>query len=772
MFRPIATVAAIVSVTAALVISSGRLPAQEVIRLEGQSLSVTPVFEEENRPQAFVGAPPAAMTTVGGDTVVTCVAYSPDGQTLALGDGPNRPICTLGAPPPLNPNGGLIRLIDTKTNRARATLGPKKRAGHEYEVKDLRFSADGTRLISFESDASRDKDRDDAREHFSVWDLAHGGPPVVVAERRQIGTARWREHAHDMAPDGRSLAAVDDQAIACIWDATNGQRRIAVRPAHTPPRSATSVKFSPDSSALAVGFEGGAVVVVDTSSGRQLASLPDDPGGDARFQVDLLAFAPGGHLLASYASFVAEVAENKWIRGSKLRLFDIAEARERSRPHVLDSEMIDCMTFTPDAKALVTGSTDAVVKIWDAATGRERTFLKGKNSGILSLAFSPDGKILASGHRDSVTLWDAASWKERAFLSEMLLGNIDQLAFHPDGRFLISTGLALKIWDVRAAVAPRFDEGHTYEVMAVAYSPDGKSLASGSMDRTVKIWDLAARKPRATLRGHEGDVTAVVYAPDGRTVISGSRDRTVRIWDASQGTERAKLIGHSAHVTSVALSPDGRTIASGGGADPFRVREALDTRPDDSGEVKLWDLIDGRLLATSRQKISPVNAVAFSPDGRTLAIGKEDDTIDLWDRASGQIRTIPWADPKNTGEHGVLCLSYSPDGRWLAAGGRNSSVRIWKATRSEDPPSATLKHGSNVAALAFSPDGNFLAACDWNREIIVWNANTGQELGRVESPTNWFNSLTFSPDGRSLAAGNRDTSISIFAFERAFRPTR
>lgn len=545
MTRPIKNVVGIVSVVAALIISPGRLPAQDVIRLEGRPLFTTPVLDKEDRPQAPAGEEPAAMMTMGGDTVITRVAYSPDGETLAVGDGPNRPICVLGGLPPMNPNGGLIRLIDTRTNRVRATLGPDKKAGHEYEVKDLRFSPDGSRLISYETDTSREQDGHKSKGHFTVWDLTRGKPSVVLAERNQV-FGRGRDY--DVAPDGRSLVAIDDDRMARTWDVESGQSRPAVRASDDPRRRATCVKFSPDGRSLALGLVGGATLLVDAASGRRLASFPDGPDDQGRFEIDLLAFAPGGRLLASKASFLTKVAD-KWITISTLRLFDLTEGRELPRPHVLDDEMFYCMTFTPDGQALVTGGPDAVVKVWDATTGRERTSFKRWDSWVLSLAFSPDGKVLAAGDRNSITLWDPATGKERASLPETF-GDVNQLSFHPHGKALASTGGTLRVWDVRAALAPRFDEGHISGVTSLAYSPDGKTLASASKDCTVKVWDLGGRKPRATLRGHEDEVTSVAYTPDGKGVISGSRDRTVRLWEPREGKERARLVGHSVPVAS------------------------------------------------------------------------------------------------------------------------------------------------------------------------------------------------------------------------------
>lgn len=188
--------------------------------------------------------------------------------------------------------------------------------------------------------------------------------------------------------------------------------------------------------------------------------------------------------------------------------------------------------------------------------------------------------------------------------------------------------------------------------------------------------------------------------------------------------------------------------------------------------MKLWDLASGRLVATPLEKASPVNAVAFSPDGSTLAILKEDGTVDLWDRAERKVRTLPFDDPEGQGSRDIFCLAYSPDGRRLAAGRLDRTIRVWEGLPGRATPSATLRHEEFVVALAFSPDGKHIAACDDDETIIVWDADTGREVGRIKSPTDSFTSLAFSPDGRSLAGGNRDASISIFTFEKAFRPAR
>ncbi|KAF4417680.1 Vegetative incompatibility protein HET-E-1 [Colletotrichum fructicola] len=237
-------------------------------------------------------------------------------------------------------------------------------------------------------------------------------------------------------------------------------------------------------------------------------------------------------------------------------------------------------------------------------------------------------------------------------------GSVMSVAFSPDGRQLASGShdSTVKLWDTATGQCQQTLEGHSDWVRSVAFSPDGRQLASGSDDSTVKLWDTATGQCQQTLEGHSSDVWSVAFSPDGRQLASGSRDSTVKLWDTATGQCQQTLEGHSSDVNSVAFSPDGRQLASGSG----------------DNTVKLWDTATGQCQQTLEGHSSYVNSVAFSPDGRQLSSGSGDSTVKLWDTATGQCQQTLEGHSSD-----VNSVAFSPDGRQLASGSHDSTVKLW-----------------------------------------------------------------------------------------------
>ena len=230
--------------------------------------------------------------------------------------------------------------------------------------------------------------------------------------------------------------------------------------------------------------------------------------------------------------------------------------------------------------------------------------------------------------------------------------------------------------DVPAHLCAIIATGHSGEVRSVAFSPDGQTLASGSMDSTVKLWDVSTGREKASLAGHKNSVYSVAFSPDGQTLASGSMDSTVKLWDLNTGREKASLAGHKDSVWSVAFSPDGQTLASG----------------SEDNTIKLWDVNTGREKASLAAHKSFAMSVAFSPDGQTLASGSMDSTVKLWDVSTGREKAS-LAGHKNS----VWSVAFSPDGQTLASGSADNTVKLWEvATGREQRSHLGLPRGAWV----------------------------------------------------------------------------
>ena len=414
---------------------------------------------------------------------------------------------------------------------------------------------------------------------------------------------------------------------------------------------------------------------------------------------------------------------------------------------------VNSIAFSPNGKMLASASDDNTIILWDLSTGKPiGQPLIGHTNGVNSIDFSPDGKTLASGSDDkTIIIWDVATGKPTG---QPLIGHTDviySVAFSPDGKTLASGSVdkTIVLWDV-ATWKPKGQPlaKHKGAVNSIAFSPDGKTLASGSDDHTIILWNVATGKLQSgPLTGHGNPVESVAFSPDGRTLASGSEttfsstyDTTIFLWDAATGKLIQPLIGSASSVYSVAFSPDGKTLASG----------------SDDNTITLWNVALRQPIGDPLHgHAGSVYSVAFSPDGKTLASGSYDTTVILWD-ANNSYRLVGH-------KNGVFSLAYSSDGKTLASGSLDKTIILWDLTTGKPKGPPLVGHTEMIESVAFSPDGKTLASASDDKTIILWDVATGQRIGqRLLGHTSAVYSVAFSPDGKTLASGSNDKSIIIW----------
>jgi RNA polymerase sigma factor (sigma-70 family) len=345
---------------------------------------------------------------------------------------------------------------------------------------------------------------------------------------------------------------------------------------------------------------------------------------------------------------VQERAENLAVRGTP------PEREKHELPGVpCHTGLVFGVAFSPDGKLLAVAGEDKTIKLVDMATRQVRRSMAGHSERVWSVAFDPRGSLLVSGSGEyrrptepgEVKLWDVTTGKETT-------------------------------WDAKTAEEKIWFRGHRELLFSVAYAPDGRTVASGSWDKTVKLWEVATGRELATFAGHQGEVRGVAYTPDSALLVSGSFDGTVKVWDVAAARERTSFEAHQNGVQCLAVSPDGKTLAT---AD----RPPHGT-PGVTGEIKLWDLPAGKQRAVLQGRTSRVLALAFAPDGKTLAsVGGDPDQfgeVTLWDVAAGRkLVSLPGH------REWVECVAFSPDGKVLVSGGGHNrlgfgELKFWDLT--------------------------------------------------------------------------------------------
>ncbi len=489
-----------------------------------------------------------------------------------------------------------------------------------------------------------------------------------------------------------------------------------------------AIDFSPDGRLVAYGTADGMLHFMNTADGAPRQS----PVKAHALRITAVVFSPDGSRIATGGT------------DNKVRLWDARSGNAVGNPMERHSDWVRAVAFTPDGAHLVSVGDDARLLKWNTATRTLVRELGGSGTqSIAALAYSPDGKRVAVATGNGLRLYDAATAAPLAPAQDGHRNRVTAIAWSPDGS-VIATGSfddTIRFWNAERGT-PVGDplQGHDDTVKGLAFSPDGRALASASDDRTVRIWDPATRRQVHRLAGHTRAVFAIAYSPDGRFIASGSDDDTIRLWDAVSGRPASQVMrGHGDSVRSLAFSPDGKVLASGA----------------DDKTVRVWNPATGREIgAMAPAHDGSVSAVAFSPDGARIVSGSADGTLRLWDA----VKRTAIGKPAEGHQLNVNTVAFSPDGTRIASGSNNDRLRLWDAhtLATEMPPNP--RHRGYVYAVAVSSDGKHVATGGDDHHIRIWDADTGVLVRTLRGHTASVRSLAFNAPGTRLVSGATNAS--------------
>ncbi|MBW4568764.1 MAG: AAA family ATPase [Tolypothrix carrinoi HA7290-LM1] len=472
---------------------------------------------------------------------------------------------------------------------------------------------------------------------------------------------------------------------------------------------------------------------------RQREESPLEPGYTAGNVLNLLSHLKtdlSGYDLSHLAVWQAD------LRNVKLHDVNFHSANLAKSVFAETFAGVMSVAFSPDGELLALGDTNGEIRLYQVSDWKQLLFCKGHSNWVTSLAFSPDGRTFASGSVDCIVkLWDINTGQCLQTLQEHD-DEVWSVAFSPDGNTLASGSddCTVKLWSVHTGQILRTFQGHTSWVCSVTFSPDGQTLFSGSDDHTVRLWDVNIGECLKAFQGHSDGIRAIALSPDGKMLASGSEDQTIKLWDVNIGECLKTFQGHLNEVYSVTFSSQGDILASG----------SFDQT------VRLWSVSTGECLKTFYGHSSWVLSVAFNLRGDIVASGSYDQTVRLWSVSSAQCLKI-----FQGYTHQVLSVAFSPDGQTLASGSHDSLMRLWDV--SEGKCLKTFQgHGAAIQSVAFSPDGQTLASGSEDRTVRLWNVNTGQVLQTFQGHRAAIRSVAFSPDGQTLASGSEDQTVRLW----------
>jgi WD40 repeat protein len=728
---------------------------------------------------------------------VTALAFRPDGKVLATvgedsavrlwyGEAGQVRSVPLGRTEGVT---GSVRALAFHPDGSRVVTGNRDTRVNVWEVNGQAplHSFSGHRdLVTAVTFRPRHPDQlatSSADGTVKVWDLR---PRVQARLQAGAGLAGGNLYGVSFNAGGKFVAAGSWDGWARVWDTRTGKETVNAPTGHR--QTVRAVAFRADGERLVTGSDDATARVWDTESGRELVTLTGHTRG-----IWGVAYSPDGKEVATAS---LDGTARVWDEQSGKQLLSLDYAPQRWPVAV---------AYSPDGKRLATGGSDGSVHVWDREAGQEVYALPGsENTTVWGVAFSRDGTRLVAGGSDGMArLWDVAGEQARALHTLVVrrpgqpgsptatatpapgrattpapyVNPVYGVAYSPDGRRVATGGGdgTVRVWDTASGEVRSALSGHRSPVWGVAFSPDGKRLASASWDRTARVWDVDAGEASLVLAGHSAALYGVAFGgPGGRLVATGSDDRTTRLWGAADGTLVRTLDSETGLVRAVAVSPDGKTFAvSRNNATAWLIDAARSHAPRElSTRLEgFWLPPPTYLSALGSLCAKPgqgtVVSLAFSPRGRRVA-GGLDRTAKVWDTETGRLLTTCGGEPGH--RRAVVAVAFHPGGDRLATGGSDYRVKVWDAETGRylfDLGGATRdRHANTVYALAFSPDGNYLATGSLDRTVKIWDVSSEEAAGKPPRTLTGYDGavqgVAFSPNSKRLAAIVQNGTVKVW----------